>query len=86
MNQNLPDNVTAADLDRHLAGASGEEQCEMCAGEGTIIVTTSPEDAPEREQCPECNGKGVITYCVSERKAERKAEADERRADERRDE
>ena len=84
--RNLPDNVTDADIDRHMGGDSGEEQCETCEGEGTIIVAITPEDAPEREPCPDCNGKGVLTYCVSERKAERKAEADERRADEMRDE
>lgn len=93
---NLPGGCTDADIDRHMGGDDGEEDCENC-NEGLLdhseccgaaLKDGKCEKCGEeanREQCPECDGKGYITFSISERRAEAREQAAIDRWEERRD-
>ena len=37
-------------------------ECEMCEGEGELIVSLHPEHGPKCRKCPECNGSGKVYH------------------------
>lgn len=67
---NLPCGCTNADLDRHMGGDDGEEDCETCNGTG-IITEAGEEDC----RCNDCEGKGVIRFSISDRRQAAREEA-----------
>ena len=94
---NLPNGCTNADIDRAMGGNIGEEECPDCNGEGhtgsdccgwPFIVGDNgicPHclEHSENAKCDTCDGKGEVTFDIDARRRELKAEADEKRWEER---
>ena len=36
-------------------------ECNMCEGEGELMVSLHPEHGPKTRRCPECFGKGRVS-------------------------
>jgi len=37
-------------------------ECEMCEGEGELMVSLHPEYGPSHRECPQCNGEGEVYH------------------------
>lgn len=83
----LPGGCTARDIDRHMGGDIGYEECSDCDGRGHTGSECCGEDVgddgicpkckghADNESCSTCDGTGEVEYDIEERRQEARDEA-----------